>query len=192
MAGKRHESVIQLWTNAAAQLRVAGTQPNPVPTFLRGQKDMRQRIHVSCWHMNSFESAAMWKLYLPNVEGIAIRSTFGRLKTSFDKHASEICIGKVHYVDDLKDGVDWTNLFYSVLTKRRSFEHEKELRAMLINAGKVSPGISVPIDIDILIDSIYVAPESPPWYRDTIEALIVRYGLSKTVIQSNLDSDPPY
>lgn len=36
-------------------------------------------VVVNCWHMNATESAAMWKLYLPGGEGIAIRSSFERL-----------------------------------------------------------------------------------------------------------------
>lgn len=37
---------------------------------------------MNCWHMNDYESAAMWKLYLKSDEGIAIQSTYARLKKS--------------------------------------------------------------------------------------------------------------
>jgi len=35
---------------------------------------------INCWHMNDHESAAMWKLYLKSDEGIAIQSTYRKLK----------------------------------------------------------------------------------------------------------------
>jgi hypothetical protein len=38
--------------------------------------------YVSCWHRNDYESVAMWKVYLKSDEGIAVRSTAGRLTRS--------------------------------------------------------------------------------------------------------------
>jgi len=45
-------------------------------------KWIREFTAVNCWHMNKYESAAMWKLYLKSDEGIAIKSTFRRLRDS--------------------------------------------------------------------------------------------------------------
>src|SRR5258705_2583306 len=42
-----------------------------------------QFTFVNCWHVNPFESAAMWKIYCGNGDGVAILSTFERLKNSF-------------------------------------------------------------------------------------------------------------
>ncbi|MFH0913981.1 MAG: hypothetical protein V1849_01670, partial [Chloroflexota bacterium] len=38
---------------------------------------------VNCWHISDYESAAMWKMYLKNNEGIALQSTFNRLTSCF-------------------------------------------------------------------------------------------------------------
>src|SRR5258705_185923 len=38
---------------------------------------------IISWHMNEFESAAMWQLYANFDEGIAIRSTYKRLRDCF-------------------------------------------------------------------------------------------------------------
>jgi hypothetical protein len=38
----------------------------------------RQALAVSCWHVSSVESAAMWSLYARLGEGIAIKTTFER------------------------------------------------------------------------------------------------------------------
>jgi hypothetical protein len=48
--------------------------------------------------MNDEESAAMWKLYLSAKEGMAIRTTFQRLKDSFNNTPQDIYFGKVKYL----------------------------------------------------------------------------------------------
>ena len=55
-------------------------------------------VAVNCWHENEHESAAMWKLYIKSVEGIAIQSTYSKLKKSFINDEI-IFIGKVKYID---------------------------------------------------------------------------------------------
>ena len=40
-------------------------------------QDHRMRTVVSCWDLNEHESAAMWRLYMPEGKGLAIRSTVG-------------------------------------------------------------------------------------------------------------------
>lgn len=36
-------------------------------------------MYISCWHMNEYESAAMWKLYAKSSDAIAIQTTFQKL-----------------------------------------------------------------------------------------------------------------
>jgi hypothetical protein len=43
------------------------------------------KVLINCWHMNEFESAAMWELYAQRNSGIAIKTTYKRLKQSLDK-----------------------------------------------------------------------------------------------------------
>ena len=45
----------------------------------------RHCTYISCWHMNEFESEAMWKLYCPNNQGVALQTTYRKLKESFQK-----------------------------------------------------------------------------------------------------------
>ena len=40
----------------------------------------KNRVLVNCWHMNNSESAAMWNSYSYRNSGIALQSTFQRLK----------------------------------------------------------------------------------------------------------------
>ena len=58
---------------------------------------------INCWHINEYESAALWGLYLKGREGIAIRSTFDCLKGCLKDEGHHIFIGKVKYIDYEKD-----------------------------------------------------------------------------------------
>ena len=94
-------------------------------------KMLKEFVAVNCWHINRYESAAMWKLYLKSNEGIAIRSTFGRLRDSLKDEEHKIYIGKVQYIDYEKDKIPDDTSFSPFVHKRKSFEHEKELRAII-------------------------------------------------------------
>ena len=49
------------------------------------RESARKHTYISCWHENSVESAAMWKLYLKSDEGIALQTTFSRFKECFHR-----------------------------------------------------------------------------------------------------------
>ncbi|MCK4361685.1 MAG: DUF2971 domain-containing protein [Dehalococcoidia bacterium] len=159
---------------------------------------------INCWHLNEYESAAMWKLYLKSNEGIAIRSSFNRLKSCFKDENHDIYIGRVKYIDYEKDWMPEGNSFYPFVHKRKSFEHEQELRAIIqkfshskngeINLSKppFDDGIYVQVDLDVLVDKIYVAPTSPQWLLGLIKSVTKVYKLDKEVLQSTLDDVPVY
>jgi hypothetical protein len=100
-------------------------------------------VYLNCWHMNDIESAALWELYSENkYETIAIQTTFGKLECEIkDKWPRDgISISKVKYdpenagepIGNPPEGrlfsiLGWANIIY----KRKSFEHEQELRAFI-------------------------------------------------------------
>lgn len=158
---------------------------------------------INSWHLNEYESAAMWKLYLKSNEGIAIRSTFNRLKSCFKDENHDIHIGRVKYIDYEKDWMPEGNTFYPFLHKRKSFEHELELRAVIQEVpskdGKIDlskppfdEGVYVSVDLDVLIDRIYLAPTSPRWLFELVNSVTRKYELKKEVLQSTLDEVPVY
>ncbi len=61
----------------------------------QSSREVRKWIFLNCWHMNSYESAAMWQLYVQKNEGIAIRSTFARLGDSLSS-PYDLLIGMVN------------------------------------------------------------------------------------------------
>jgi hypothetical protein len=163
-------------------------------------KSLPEFTAISCWHINWYESAAMWKLYLKSNEGIAIRSNFERLRNSLKDKKNDIYIGKVKYIDYEKETVPEGPLL-CFMHKRKSFKHEAELRAIIqqkipaVGVSKRSKrplnnGLYVPVDLDILITRIYVAPTSPKWLVHLVESITNQYGLNKKVLQSDLDKEP--
>ena len=97
------------------------------------ESDLRKlgnRFLVNSWHMNEYESAVMWDIYSTRDFGIAIQSTIKRLCDSLEK-IQKVSVPAVKYMDY---NAEWIEefLYQPFLSKRRSFEHEKELRASKI------------------------------------------------------------
>lgn len=172
------------------------------------RRHIRRFVFVNCWHINEYESDAMWNLYLKSEEGIAVQSTFSRLAESLRGYADkEVYIGKVKYIDYGTEWLPERNLFYPFLHKRKSFGHERELRAIITTMlpskdGKVdlgsladdSPddGECVSIDLDILIEKVSVSPMAPKWFGELAESVAAKYGLKGEIVQSSLSDDPVF
>lgn len=168
-------------------------------------RNLRLQYAINCWHENEHESAAMWKLYLQSSEGVAICSTFSKLKQSFNYCGRNINLGRVKYIDFKTD--DITEGHYTdqhpIVYKRKSFEHEREIRAVIWEPGEVDfdalmekggkkpieaikHGLQIQTDLQELINTVYVAPNAPGWFRDLVEQMILRYSYKIEVIQSSL------
>jgi hypothetical protein len=147
--------------------------------------NLRSSVYINCWHVNPYESAGMWNLYLKNEEGIAIKSTGHRLKNCFEDQFNNMVPGKVKYVDYQTYIFPDRNLFNAVFHKRKSFQHEREARVCFENTNfpayedkkpEGSPvGMLVPTDVKILIESVYVSPDSPDWSYKLVKKVTKRY-----------------
>jgi hypothetical protein len=145
---------------------------------------LREKIFVSCWHVNEDDSAAMWSLY-SGTAGVAIRSTIGRLKQCLDVLPIQSLLGLVKYVDyDSFETVSLGELRVSHL-KRKSFEHERELRAV-VNCHDPVDVVPVPVSCSMLITDVLVSPESPSWFVQVVERVVEKYDYGFPVRQSML------
>lgn len=149
----------------------------------------RNNTFISCWHLNEYESEAMWKLYSKDVSNaLAIRTTFGNLYEALDRNPY-IDIGKVKYID-------YKNTFTSVngafWYKRKSFEHEKEVRAIMRKHNTHANGIYVRIDIKKLILGIHVSPYAQEWFVDVVKSIVQKYRLDVPVLSSQMLEKPFY
>ncbi len=172
---------------------------------------IRACTYINCWHGNNYESAAMWDLYSKQNDGVAIQTDYKGLCHSFGvpediKDPAPVFVGKVDYIDYSEDKIKEDNLFYPFLHKRKSFEHEKEVRAIaqrlpkeFIETGRLSSiapenlnikGVLVPVDLNTLIHKIYVAPTASKMFVDVVVSVAKRYGIKKPIIQSDLYNSP--
>ena len=165
---------------------------NFVSSVPRLRKEVSKGFGVSCWHKSEHESEAMWKLYSASGYGIAIESTIGQLQTSLN-NAKGVIIDSVRYMDFDKDPIEKGHKHYGLFIKRKSFEHEKELRATirLPQAGK---GISVKCDLDTLISCIHLSPFAPAYLKDVVESICLGNirKFQKHIIPSKLFDKPDY
>jgi len=99
------------------------------PDFLDFYKSHREKVVVSSWHINEYESFAMWQIFTQNSEGLAIQSTIGRLQKALyiEKNFKQY-IGEVNYIDYKKEYIPFDDMFFPFLFKRKSFQYEREVR----------------------------------------------------------------
>jgi hypothetical protein len=157
---------------------------------LTDHHQIRKQVFLNCWHQSEYESAAMWELYSQKNEGMAIVSTFDKLEASFaNGNDYKIHFGKINYID--YSGIDQpsSDPIKPFAYKRKSFEHEKEVRAIIHckNQDKCRyKGIFIPIDINKVIKHIYVAPYTEDWIVDLVNNLLNKFDLRVPVTKSRL------
>ena len=150
----------------------------------------RDITFVNCWHENAYESDAMWMLYSKDItNALAIRTTYEKLYHALDRDP-DIQIGRVNYIDFNKS-FSATNS--SQWYKRQSFAHEKEVRAVLMSQdSKYLSGIEVPINLNILIEKIYISPYADSWFTEIVKDIATKYGIDKQILHSDLSKKPLY
>lgn len=143
---------------------------------------------VSCWHINNNENKDMWEAYTSEKESIVIKSSIDKIYKALNilnNSNFNIDIGEVEYVDfhnrilEYKDHII-TPLFY----KDKEYEYERELRVIVwkkpennilntdLSNFNVCQGGSLNIDLDILIDEIYISPNSSDDFIEKIKQLL--------------------
>lgn len=156
--------------------------------------------------MNDSESEAMWLLYCGSKEGVAIRTTYEKLRISLSD--PEMYIGLITYKDYGKDGYllyqldpEWPpehGDYYPFMHKRKAFEHEHEVRVIkkvdTTVSGEGSAGIRLGWDLEKVIDEIYVNPYADDSYFDAVKAVVTKFApqLEGVLRWSSMKSEPLY
>ncbi len=153
-------------------------------------QDLSAQVMLSCWHMNEYESAAMWKLYCPQGDGVAIRTTAGKLILGLPATVEDsgILASEVIYVDYDTFEIPEGNIFWRYMHKRMSFSHEQEFRAFLLQGDQERRVFDVPMDLEGLIDAVHLPPRSAAWKLGLVRSLLDHYGVTLPVVQSRLDA----
>jgi len=174
-------------------------------TFLRHGN---RALYMSCWHANDSESAAMWDLYLQGGAGVAVQTTFGRLREALDGPSGDVMVflRAVRYLDYRTESWGEPTLFSPAFHKRRSFEHEREVRAVVVRptyedlrTGRADRegtpsgrGVAVPVAVDTLVEKVVVSPGAPGWFVDLVASLSHRLGLERVPLVSDLAGEPTF
>jgi Protein of unknown function (DUF2971) len=155
-------------------------------------KELDRKAHTTyanCWHVNEHESAALWRLYTQDGAGVAIKSSISKLRESLVNSQENIHVGSVEYIDYEHEFIGG-NGYQQFFSKRKSFEHEKELRICVITHPYQGPddisllpkNLSICCDITKLIDKIYISPHSPFWHLKTIQAIAGSFNIDAEII----------
>jgi len=202
------------------QIERAGEASGKLPPDWRGRyfdvlmgstRRARKQCYVSCWHMNSAESEAMWRLYSSSGYAIAVVTTYAQLACALPSEfePSEYSgpyLGVVRYADHQTDATPSGNIFDPVMHKRPSFQHEQECRAVLWRHGPrnrrtaeplpesvidaYASGVRLCVELQKLIQRVTVSPHAPSWFATSVKDVTQRYGLGFPVEQSSLNLLP--
>ena len=163
------------------------------PEFLDYYKSHREKVVVSSWHINEYESFAMWQIFTQNNEGLAIQSTIERLKKALKPEINySQFIGEVNYIDYKKEYIPFDDMFFPFMFKRKSFQYEREVRIisdLSENAVKINDGIKIDVDVNQLIEKIYIHPKSENWYKKLVIELVSKLDYTIEIEKSDLESD---
>lgn len=166
---------------------------------------------VNCWHINDQESFALWEIYSRDVCSVAIQSTFGGLKESFNSD-QKINFGKIIYVDfdnsNAKVFISNPELFtLPILYKRKEYAFEQELRALFyvnseddylkwnkdpisqfafVDRDSVPEGYNIAVNLNSLIEVVYIHPKAPPYFGGLVRSVLKQYKYDFAIKNSRL------
>lgn len=176
-----------------------------IPSELHGQAKLalakqNKECFVSCWHLSSSESLAMWKIYGVHNFSVAVVSNAGKVMRACSDHYQDLSCsgmaGEVIYENYVTGGtvnVQTAGLPFgykdlpvskSIMTlfmKAKAFSYEQEWRVVLQKENHDQSALRVDVgDLEKFIEAIYVSPEAPDWMVRSIQTLIAKqFGLPK-------------
>lgn len=161
-------------------------------------KTIAKGITVNCWHSNSHESEAMWRLYSENGKGVSIKTSVASLKKSIESVEQQLLvqIGAVKYLDfhdeSIMPGDCVIDGHISPLLKRASFSHENEIRLFTVPqidykslAGFKPEAKSVDVKIQELVEEVYISPFANEPFISSVKAICSKYDLDSTVVKKS-------
>lgn len=170
------------------------------------KKEELKNYFINCWHVNDYENVAMWKAYTDSNNGIAIKSTIGNLTVAIGEknyknkeYNRSVSFGKVEYIGELSDEeilkIKSKTIFNDktkiLLYKNISFEAENEVRLIIKKENTNNYYCKLDVDINKLINEIYIIPTAPAYYRHIIEKLIEKYNIKNVDISTGISTDIP-
>ena len=184
--GDSHEASTPMGTlNEIQQLIADGVLPAETSQQLsQTRRELSRKLFVSCWHMNEHESETMWHRYCAPTQGVAIKTSYGKLAASVgNNRIGALQIGIVKYLDYAHDSIPLqSSILAPAMHKRIQFSSENEVRIVLLFNREPPPGqeiLGTPLDWKPeVIDGIVVHPKSEFWFMEAVNAVIAIYAPS--------------
>lgn len=143
----------------------------------------KKSTFVNCWIMSQDESYALWKIYLGGEKlGVALKTNTKRLLKSINSEnvyeTDHMYFSKVEYADYLKGDINIAKL---TVTKRLPYKYENEARLIVMkepefkqynNEQVISNGIRYKINIEELIEEIYISPFGGLLFKSTFNEML--------------------
>jgi hypothetical protein len=149
----------------------------------------RQETFVSCWSASDHESHALWRIYCGPDEGVAIQTTFAKLRES----VGNLPLLKVTYEQPGARARTPTKI--DLVTKKRPmFAYEHEIRIVLADGQPESFGHRLDWPVENIVESIRVHPDADQSFMETVTASVARYApaLKDRVAWSAMNARPPF
>ena len=157
-------------------------------------KNWRRTTFVNCWSACVYESHALWRVYCPSVEGVAIQATLAGLRSSVGLPLEVL---PVTYA--IPGNSSETPTRKDLITKKRPmFDYEHEYRVVLIreeeNPDDNVKGYEVEWHPEKWVQSIRVHPEADEAFAETVRKVVEHYApaLKKCVKWSSMTESPPF
>lgn len=172
--------------------------PTIVPMFSPGnekqnineyQDKIREMYIVNCWTLKNSESIHMWVRYTGLNEkkittnrycGIAIQTTFARLKECFDEEVSDMFISKISYDDYENDDFMKKKGFFThlpLIHKMDVYHDESELRVFTVDVSTPNERVDIKVDFRKLIEKIVITPSPEDDLQSKIQNLLTENSL---------------
>lgn len=158
-------------------------------------KAQRKQTFINCWTASEHESHALWRIFCPSPEGVAIQTTLDRLKKSI-----QLPVLEVTYDLHNSDG-NPPDVIKLVTQKRPMFSYEQEVRVVLVSDWNDSKhperrtiGHEIDWDPELYLENIWVHPDAQFWFIETVTEAVRQLAprLAHNVSWSKMNSLPPF
>jgi hypothetical protein len=189
LAGEQLEHVI-----ASRPLTPLGVVPeDTIERSRRIIRNWRLTSFVNCWSAQAHESHALWRVFCPSAEGVAIRSTLDRLQASV---GNPIQVQKVIYGPPGSHRRTPTRKDL-ITQKRPMFEYENEYRLILIEEAtpdETVKGIALEWNPAKWVEAIRIHPEADQAFAQTVVRVVEQYApaLKEAIQPSDMIEKPPF
>jgi hypothetical protein len=188
MEGIIPKETVSWWENQISSGRYTNQTIGSLHKYINYlQKDIRRISIVNCWQISEYERSTMWSAYGKNNKGVAIQTTVDGLINCFQNTSEVINIGKIKYYVPHAPMLNMSNTMIHCFSKQIYYENEHELRAF--TEASVMPGYNpkyeigtgIQIDLNFLIDEIFLSPNASKANKRKIERILKSAGLVKKV-----------